>query len=457
MRSIEKRAAVCLLLVLALVLGLWIFCFRFLMNGGRWVSYPANRHLYNSRGELSVGRVLDRDGDVLSWVAEDGSRAYYEGATVRKATLHAVGDAAGNIGTGALTAFGDRLSGYNLLTGANPPGGAGRDLCLTLDARYNYIAYQALNGRKGAVGVYNYRTGEILCMVSAPAFDPLDPPDIQEGDGAWDGVYVNRLLSGTFVPGSVFKTVTLAAALEQIPDLQDRTFTCTGSTQVGGETITCPRAHGELDTGGALACSCNGVFAQLAAGLGGEVLEEYADRAGLTASYRVSGLRTAPGRVDLAGASAGELGWAGVGQHTDLVNPCALMVYMGAVANGGRAAVPRLVLRTENALGLPGLPERTAKTGRLIRSDTAEVLAAMMARNVTETYGAGRFPNMDLCAKSGTAEVGGGQAPHAWFAGFLRGADTPYAFVVLVENGGSGADAAGDVAAQVLDALVNGY
>ena len=87
---------------------------------------------------------------------------------------------------------------------------------------------------------------------------------------------------------------------------------------------------------------------------------------------------------------------------------------------------------------------------------TAEKLADMMANNVQTAYGTGRFPNMDVCAKSGTAEVGGGKAPHAWFAGFLRGEDTPYAFVVLVENGGSGSDAAGNVAAKVLDALVNG-
>ena len=79
-----------------------------------------------------------------------------------------------------------------------------------------------------------------------------------------------------------------------------------------------------------------------------------------------------------------------------------------------------------------------------------------MANNVQQTYGAHRFPNMDVCAKSGTAEVGGGSAPHAWFAGFLRDEDTPYAFVVLVENGGSGSRAAGGVAAAVLDALVNG-
>ena len=85
---------------------------------------------------------------------------------------------------------------------------------------------------------------------------------------------------------------------------------------------------------------------------------------------------------------------------------------------------------------------------------TAAALADMMADNVEKTYGTNRFPNMDLCAKSGTAEVGEGQSPHAWFAGFLRDEDHPYAFVVLVENGGSGADVAGTVASKVLKAAV---
>ena len=87
--------------------------------------------------------------------------------TVRKATLHAVGDLQGNIGTGVLNAFADKLTGYNLLNGAF--GAAqGSDLYLTLDARYNYEAYEALNGHAGTVAVYNYKTGEILCMVSCP-------------------------------------------------------------------------------------------------------------------------------------------------------------------------------------------------------------------------------------------------------------------------------------------------
>ena len=456
MRKIEKRSVFCLILAALLGIGLAFFCFRFVADGDDWASYPYNRHLYNNQGVLKGGTIIDSRGVVLSTLSEDGERVYNEDGTIRRATLHAVGDPAGNIGAGALTAFADKLSGYNLLTGAYSPFGEGNDLYLTLDAHLNYVAYHALNGRKGAVGVYNYKTGEILCMVSNPSYDPADPPEIQEGDERYEGVYLNRFLSGTFVPGSVFKTVTLAAAAEHMPDLMSRTFTCTGSTLVGGEAVTCPGAHGELDIYGALVSSCNGVFAQLAAELGPEVMEAYTRKAGLTGSYRINGLSTAKGRFQFSGATANQLGWAGVGQYNDLVNPCTLMVYMGAIASGGKAAVPQLILQTVTPLDFRVSLYVRHRTGRLVEADTAELLADMMARNVAETYGSGRFPNMDLCAKSGTGEVGGGKAPNAWFAGFLRNEDAPYAFVVLVENGGSGAEAAGGVAAKVLNALVNG-
>ena len=105
MKKIEKRTFVCLALTLVLLLGLGLFVLRFFLKGGDWASFAANRHLYNSNGSLAVGRVLDRDGDVLSWVDESGNRQYYENATVRKATLHAVGDLSGSIGTSALVAL----------------------------------------------------------------------------------------------------------------------------------------------------------------------------------------------------------------------------------------------------------------------------------------------------------------------------------------------------------------
>lgn len=456
MKKIERRTLVCLALALCLAAGMCVFIGKYLLYGGSWASSAFNRHLYNTDGQLASGTVLDRDGDVLSTVTEDGKRTYYDNVDVRKATLHAVGDLQGNIGTGALNAFADQLTGYSLLNGAFGAD-AGSDLYLTIDARYNYEAYQALGGHAGTVAVYNYKTGEILCMVSAPSYDPLNVPADIETNDRYKGAYINRFLSSTFTPGSIYKTVTLMAALEEIPDLAQRTWTCEGSVQIGDETIICSGTHGQQDIGDAFANSCNVAFAQIAAELGADTMQKYTEQAGLTDSYSVNGLPTAAGTFQWDGITDGQLGWAGVGQGQDQVNPCAMMVYMGAIASGGKAAEPYLIEKSVSALGLPPLPHFTRKTGRLIASDTAATMADMMAENVQKTYGASRFPNMDICAKSGTAEVGEGKTPHAWFTGFLRGEDTPYAFIVLVENGGGGSAVAGTVASRVLNVIVNGY
>lgn len=455
MKRIEKRAVVCAILAMVLTIGMGLFLIRYFVNGGSWVSSAFNRHLYNNAGQLASGTILDRDGDVLT-TAKDGKRTYYDNATVRKGTLHAVGDLQGNIGTGALNAFADRLTGYNLINGAF---GAerGNEMYLTIDARYNYEAYQALQGHAGVVAVYNYRTGEILCMVSAPSYDPLNVPEKIETDEQYKGAYLNRFLSSTFTPGSVYKTVTLAAALEKLPDAGERTWMCQGSVQIGEETVVCAGTHGEQNLEDAFANSCNVAFAQLAVELGADTLKNFTEKAGLTGSYSIDGLPTAKGAFHWDKITDGQLGWAGVGQHHDQVNPCALMLYMGAIANGGRTAEPYLIDKTVSVLGIPSLPHVASKTGKLISTDTAKIITEMMAANVEKTYGTKRFPNMELCAKSGTAEVGEGKTPHAWFTGFLQNEDAPYAFVVLVENGGSGSAVAGNVASRVLDIMVNGY
>jgi len=455
MKKIEHRAVICRILALLLSAGLAVFVLRWLVSGGKWASSAFNRHLYNSDGVLSSGTVLDRDGDVLSTV-KNGKRVYYGNADVRKATLHVVGDLQGNVGTGALNAFADKLTGYDLLNGAFDAE-KGNDLYLTIDAYYNNVAYRALNGRSGTVAVYNYKTGELLCLVSSPTYDPENVPSDLETNDRYQGVYLNRFLSSTFTPGSVFKTVTVAAAIERLPNALSRTWKCSGSVVIDGETVTCSGTHGEEDLYAALANSCNVAFAQIADELGAGTLKEYAQKAGLTDSYSVSGLPTAKGTFDFDGISQSDLAWAGVGQYHDQVNPCSLMVYMGAIANGGKAAEPYLIYKTVNSLGIQTSLHVTKKTRTLIDASTASTEADMMANDVQETYGTERFPHMDLCAKSGTAEVGAGRTPHAWFAGFLRNEDAPYAFVVLVENGGGGASVAGTVAGKVLNPIVNGY
>ena len=133
MKKIERRALLCLVLAGCLLGGLAVFLLLWAVRGGDWASSAFNRHLYNDQGILISGTVLDRNGQVLSTVDEEGERVYPGDKTRRKATLHVVGDLYGNISTGALNAFAPQLTGYNLLLGAF---GAerGNDLYLTIDA-----------------------------------------------------------------------------------------------------------------------------------------------------------------------------------------------------------------------------------------------------------------------------------------------------------------------------------
>jgi cell division protein FtsI/penicillin-binding protein 2 len=316
---------------------------------------------------------------------------------------------------------------------------------LTLDSTLNETAYEALNGHKGTVALYNYKTGEILCMVSAPSFDPEDPPSSIDSS-SYEGVYLNRFLSSTFVPGSTFKVITTAAAIETIPNIFERTYTCTGSVDIAGDTITCTAAHGEEDFSDAFANSCNCFYALLAEELGGDTLAKYAKEAGLLDSHSVSGIDTAAGSFDAAEDGSSALGWSGVGQYNDLVNPCSMLTLMGAIARDGVPVAPRLL---KHESGLFALQETATTLSRVWSAKTCSALRTMMANNVTKTYGADKFDDLPVCAKSGTAEVDNG-SPHAWFVGFLEDDAHPYAFVALVENGGGGTSVAGTVAATVL-------
>lgn len=440
MKQVKLRSLLVLLLAAALAAGLVIFCVRYVACGGRWASFAANDHAYEN-GRLALGQVLDRNGTLL-YDAPSGT--YVQDGLLRRATLHAVGDPDGNIATSARAALEKHLIGFDPLTGTN---GGGHKLYLSIDAQLNAAALEALNGRKGAVAIYNYHSGDILCMVSNPSFDPVDPPEIRDGDSRYEGVYLNRVLSAAYTPGSVFKIVTTAAALEQLNGVKERTFICTGRLEMEGGAITCTRAHGEMDLYGALAVSCNCVYAQLAAELGGETLAQYVQKAGLTESFSVSGIDTAAGSFTVG--EGADLGWSGVGQYQDLVNPCAVLRLMGAIASRD-AVSPRLICRETTQHGIPVPVAGGGALSSPFDRDTCRTLRQMLRNNVLQTYGQSAFDDLAVCAKSGTAETLAGVAPHAWFVGFVDDEEVPLAFVVVVENGGGGADVAGPIAAKLL-------
>lgn len=446
MKLMHRRAVSVLLLSAFFVLGLFVFLVRYAVNSSTWALYPVNKHIYRNGELIRAGTVYDRNGEILAETS-NGERQYHSDRAIRVATMHAVGDLRGNVSTGIQRVYSKRLSGWDPLGGVyryEDSITSGMDITLTLDAELCSTAYQALGNRKGAVGVFNYKTGDMLCMVSSPSFDPQNPPDLDADLDTYEGVYLSRFLSVCYTPGSVFKLVTAAAAIENISDIDERVFHCDGEVLIDGVLVTCPSAHGDVTFEQALAHSCNVSFAEITGELGARTLQEYVDTLGLNSALKVSGIPTAAGRIDVWEATGADLAWAGIGQYTDTVNPLNFMAFIGAIANGGKITHPQLI--DENRL-FPGL---FASNYQIMPEVTALRLKEMMRNNVVANYGEYNFSGLELCAKSGTGEVGGGKAPNAWFVGFLDRQDCPLAFVVIIENGGSGLGKAGPVAEQIM-------
>ena len=308
-----------------------------------------------------------------------------------------------------------------------------------MDSALNAAAYSALAGRSGAVMLMDYTTGEILCMVSTPADDPASP-----SESPAEGTYINKAIGASFVPGSVYKLVTLAAAIDNMPDLFERSFWCGGSVELQGITLNCTGSHGQQNIEQALANSCNCAFGEIALELGYGTLKDYAGRLGFTAALTLDGMDVKRGNIDWEQEDMDiGLAWTGIGQHNDLVCPYAMLRYVAAIANGGSVYEPTL-------LGHGELDRPTSVLG----AETARLIAGMMDHNVEAAYGGEwTFPGLDVAAKTGTAEVGDGTS-HAWMTGFLNDPQHPYAFVVLIEHAGGGLTNAGPVANAVLQAAV---
>ena len=446
MKRIGMRSWVLLLFAAMLFIGAGIYVGRFFKSGNDWVAFPVNKHLY-SNASLKRGEIKDIKGLTLLKNEENGKKSYSKSRDTRTATLHIIGDKKGNIATSAQSKFAYLMSGYNKLNGTYSLGSGGGTVTLTVDAAVCTEAYKALGGKKGTVAVCNYKTGDLLCCVSSPSFDPENPPkDIN--DEKYEGVYLNRFISSSFVPGSIYKLVTTAALLENGFDWENFSYKCTGTAVYDGVTVTCSKKHGKLDLGGALTVSCNCAFAELSQELGEIDMILYANKTHLNNTITVDDMTTASGTLNPMGGK-GVLAWSGIGQAKDTVNPAAMLAFVSSIANGGEAKYPNLIDNVRSSIGvkLPGGYHRSG--GSYMSRETAEILGEMMRNNVLDNYGEKRFKGMELCAKSGTAEVDGKKA-HSWFVGFSQRKDFPVAFVCLAENGGSGSKTSGDIASAVL-------
>ena len=454
MNRIAGRAGITMLIVFLLLVGFVFFLAEYFMEADEWVIFPGSPHVYNGTN-IGCGIATDNEGVLL--LDLNAERTYAESEILRKSTVHWVGDRYGYINAPALPNYASELAGYNILTGVYSYGQGGGVAQMTLSAQVQDIALEAMGNYKGTVAVYNYKTGQLLCAVTTPTYDPDNVPELEDDEtGALEGMYVNRFTQSVYIPGSIFKLVTLAAALETLPDAQEQTFKCEGSLLVGADKITCEARHGTQSLQEAFGNSCNCAFAQIAMQLGGQTLERYAEQFGVTKAVSFDGITTAEGNFEAANTSDVNVAWSGIGQYKDQINPCAFLKFVGAVAAGGKGVEPYLVERI-TVDGSVTYKAKTQQEDRIMSDATASVLRDYMRSNVEHVYGDEKFPDLTVCAKTGTGEVGGGKKPNAMLAGFVEDEQYPYAFIVAVEDAGYGGQVCIPIISKVLQGCKDAF
>lgn len=383
--------------------------------------------------------------------------------------------------------FGTRFA--DLLTGRDPRGGS---VALTIDRAAQSAADKALAGRRGAVVALDPATGAILAAVSTPSYDPsaLSSHNPNAIEAAYRRLsddpatpLLNRAFNQLYPPGSVFKIVVAAAALQHkrtpntlipAPDRLSLPQSTTTLQNFGGESCG-PGGKVTLDR--ALTVSCNTAFAQLAMDLGEPVIRDQAAIFGIDGQTRAVPLPVVASTIGPVIDQA-SLAQSAIGQRDVRITPLQAAMISAGVANNGVLMQPYLVAQ-ELAPNLSVLRKATPQQlGTVMDPPTAIELKAMMQNVVSKGTGtAAQIPGVDVAGKTGTADTGiqcptnpraadyeaqkRACAPHAWFSGFAPVEKSRIAVAVVIENGGvtgnetTGGKAAAPVAAAVMKAYLD--
>jgi len=363
----------------------------------------------------------------------------------------------------------------DLVTGAQPQGSS---IELTIDPAAQQAALDALGGQQGAVVAVEPATGKILAMVSTPGFDPnaLATHDTTAANAAYQQLLaadgdplINKTTSENYPPGSTFKLVTAAAALESgaytpesvlsAPDLYTLPGTRTTLPNFGGSSCG---VNQQTTLADALRISCNTAFASLGVELGDDAIREQAEKFGFDQTDLTVPMRVAASRYpeDLDDA---QTALSAIGQESVRATPTQMAMVASAIANGGTLMTPYLVqtVRTAN-LDVVSEADPT-ELSQAVSAATAQQLTDMMIGVVQSGSGtSAQISGVQVAGKTGTAQTGvEGDSPHAWFTGFAPADDPQVAVAVIVEHGGSvGSEATGGrvaapIAKAVMEAVIN--
>jgi penicillin-binding protein A len=433
----------------------------------------ANKRLLLEEQQIRRGLIFARDGTVLARNHAIGrkQRRFYR-RLYPEGTLfpHVVGYSfvqRGRAGlersqNGRLTGDSDEFETiFDELRGRDREGD---DVITSLDPVTQRVALDSLAGRPGAIVALDPRTGGVLASASVPAFDPNDVPDrFGELNRAAGSPLFDRVTQSGYPPGSTFKVVTAAAALDSGAFTPSSALDGSSPKKIGGVPLTNfgGESFGAITLTTALTHSVNTVWAQVGERLGADKMYEYMRRFGFNSKpsvdlpgdeKRASGVYQ--GRHLLDDSDPVDIGRVAIGQERLLVTPLQMAMVASAVANGGSLMRPHFVTEVRDADGRTVREVKPSEESQVVRPETASALTSMMGQVVREGTGtAAALSGVDVAGKTGTAEVGG--TNQAWFIGFAP-ADAPrVAVAVTIERTpGQGGTIAAPLAKRVMEAAL---
>ena len=370
------------------------------------------------------------------------------------------------------------------------PAVPGNDLILTLDMDLQRIVDRALRGSRAAAAVFiDVETGRILALASKPSFDPdlmsrgLSPEAVSRILSDRLRPFRDKALSDTYNPGSTFKVITAAAALEEKLVALDDKVRCGGYVQVGRRRFRCTKVHKSVNLHDAIVQSCNVFFYDLGSRPGMmNRLAKFANEFGLGAPSGL-GLNSEQGgfvpteewhrsQASLPGRSEGfVIGHAlntAIGEGATRVTVLQMALAYAAIASGGKLWLPQIVERVESPDGkvIEEFPPRVRRDVAVSAESLAIIRSGLygVVYDPKGTAYKARSHRIEVAGKTGTAQVYRGgriakddpplpyeRVDHAWFAGYAPAAKPRIAFAVLVEHGGHGGSVAAPVAMEIID------
>ncbi|MCT4620355.1 MAG: penicillin-binding transpeptidase domain-containing protein [Marinisporobacter sp.] len=458
-----KRMVKVLVAFSTLFISLMVYLSYFeIFQASKIINNNYNKRQWLNEEYVLRGVIADRNGKTLSFSekTENGQVRHYP---FGKIYSHIIGYSFKEYGKAGLE------SSYNkdlLNIKKNPiqeitekimgPKEKGNNLILTIDHEIQSYAEKKLRGKKGAIVVLNPKSGEIYAMVSKPDFDPSTiKKQWSEITEDKNSPLLNRATMGLYTPGSIFKTITATAALEN--NKGEKTIDCKGSINIDGYVLKDYRGavHGEIDMERALEVSCNVFFSQIGLELGEEKLKNTAEKYMLNKQIPFD-LQVKESTFPKGNMIRPELGASAIGQGKILVTPLNMAMVAGATANDGEMMKPILVKEVIDPKGRTiktNIPQVLSRTSSKI---VAEEVKSMMVAVVEEGSGKNaRIKNIKVGGKTGTAE-NQTEKEHGWFIGFAPADDPKVAIAVVLENIGiTGGKSAAPIAKDIMETALS--